>query len=120
MSHFSVIETIGYAYGKYLRIVAALLCIFVCIHMICRQISMICFIMDICIASIDPRKTAIWVAFMVMVYFALGGVRSVTNTDVLQGITCIAIIFFIVKLMFLKTDQSILEIVSCLYKKSLH
>ena len=117
MSHFSVIETIGYAYGKYLRMVAALFCIFISIYMICRQINMICFIMDICIESIDPRKVAIWVAFMVMAYSALGGICSVTNTDVLQGITCIAIIFFIVKLMFLKTNQSILEIVSFLYKK---
>ncbi|MGI2298390.1 sodium:solute symporter family protein [Candidatus Cardinium hertigii] len=117
MKHFSVIETIGKVYGQYPRVIAGLFCILYCIEVVFCQITSIYFIISICIDSVDPKCIGILVTLVVVLYAALGGIRSVTNSDMLQGIIFISIISLIARLMFLKTGQSILEVLSFLHKK---
>lgn len=117
MQHLSMPEMIGHAYGKYPRIIAALCCIISSIGLLIVQIDVIYFIIRICIDSMVPETITIWATLVLMAYATVGGIRSVTNTDVLQCITFIAIIFLIAKLMFVKTDKTILEIVSFLHKQ---
>ncbi|WP_250238220.1 hypothetical protein [Cardinium endosymbiont of Oedothorax gibbosus] len=66
----------------------------------------------------DRKTVTILSTLVLIVYATLGGIRSVTNTDVWQFITFIAIIFLIAKLMFIKTGKSVLEIVSLLQKQA--
>ena len=112
MQHLSIAGSIGSVYGKYPRIIVALLCICSSIAMVTLEINAISFIMSICISSIDPSVITILAALVLIFYATFGRIRSVTNTDVLQFITFTIIIFFIDKLMFIKTDKSFLEIIS--------
>ncbi|WP_250237830.1 sodium:solute symporter family transporter [Cardinium endosymbiont of Oedothorax gibbosus] len=114
IKHFSVSETIGHVYGKYPRVITALFIFVWCIGGISLQISTMCIVMSMFIESVDYRIMVILATFIFITYAALGGIRSVTNTDVLQFITFVIIIAFFAKLCFEKTGKSVVEVVSFL------
>ncbi|MGI2262411.1 sodium:solute symporter family transporter, partial [Candidatus Cardinium hertigii] len=84
MQHFSIADTIGSVYGKYPRIVIALVSICSGIVVIAAQITVMSQSIIICLRSIDPRVITIISTLLLIFYSTFGGVRSVTYTDVLQ------------------------------------
>lgn len=111
MHHLSIAETIGSVYGNYPRIITALLSIWYTISTLIFQINAISYIVTACLHSVDPNSMIVLAALVIITYAAFGGIRSVTNTDVLQFITFIIIIIIVAKLMFVKTGKSFLEII---------
>lgn len=116
MQHFSIAETIGSVYGKYPRVITALSSTIFVIGCVATQINLIYYIISICM-NIDSRTLTVLAALMVIAYTTFGGIRAVTNTDMLQFIIFSAIILLIAKLMFVKTGKSILGIISFLHKQ---
>lgn len=116
MQHFSIAETIGSVYGKYPRIITALYSTIQAVGTVAIEIKTISSIISICM-DIDSRTLTVLVALVVITYTTFGGIRAVTNTDMLQFIIYSAIILLIAKLMFVKTGKSVLEIVSFLHKQ---
>ncbi|MGI2298304.1 sodium:solute symporter family transporter [Candidatus Cardinium hertigii] len=113
MNHLSMPETIGKIYGKYARIITALSSICSAIAVISMQINAI----SMTISSIVPYSTRIITVLTTLIlifYSTLGGIRSVTFTDVLQFITFTVIIPLVAWFMFLKTEKSIFEIIHSL------
>ncbi|WP_419241663.1 sodium:solute symporter family protein [Cardinium endosymbiont of Nabis limbatus] len=117
MEHLSVAETIGSVYGKYPRIIAALLGICFSLGIVSIQINVMSSAITMCIDSIDPRMVTILATLILITYSIFGGVRAITITDILQFATFTIIIPLIIKLVFLKTDQSFLGVVSLLQKQ---
>lgn len=64
MQHLSIAGTIGSVYGKYPRIIVALLCIYVSIVTVAMEINTVSFMMSICISSIDPSIITILAALV--------------------------------------------------------
>lgn len=112
--HLSIAGTIGSVYGKYPRIIVALLATCSAISIVKDQINAISNIITICLDAINPTSITVLATLTLIFYATLAGMRSVTNTDVLQCITFVVIIALIAKLMFKKIDKPTLDIVSFL------
>ncbi|TSJ81407.1 MAG: sodium:solute symporter family protein [Candidatus Cardinium sp.] len=117
MTHFSIAETIGSVYGKYPRVIAALLSICFSIGVVAIQINVMSLAIGMCIESIDPRIVTVPATLILIVYSMFGGVRSVTITDILQFITIPIIILLIIKFVFVKIDKSFLEVALLIQKQ---
>ncbi|MCT4697146.1 hypothetical protein NLX65_02155 [Candidatus Cardinium sp. TP] len=117
MAHRSIAETIGSIYGTYPRIIVALLSICNAIFKVTFQSNVISSIVSTSMDAIHPDIIAVLAALVLIAYATLGGIRAITNTDVLQFITFVAIVFLLAKLMFVKTGKSVLEMVSFLQKQ---
>ncbi|AXI24251.1 Sodium:solute symporter family protein [Cardinium endosymbiont of Sogatella furcifera] len=117
IQHLSIAGTIGSIYGKYPRIIVALLATCSAISVVKDQINAISTMITICLDSINPTVITVLATLTLMLYATLGGIRSVTNTDVLQCITFVIIIALIAKLMFEKIDNPTLDIVSFLHNQ---
>ncbi|MEF2233322.1 sodium:solute symporter family protein [Candidatus Cardinium sp. TP] len=115
--HISLAETIGYVYGKYPRIITALLSIFYSICIITIQILAMSLVISMCVDSIDNRIIGSLATLILIAYTTFGGIRGVVSTDVLQFITFTIIICLIARLMFDKTGKSLLEIILFLKKQ---
>ncbi|MGI2257202.1 sodium:solute symporter family transporter [Candidatus Cardinium hertigii] len=89
MQHLSIAETLGNIYGKYPRIVAALVGICLNIVSITTQIRVTSQAISMCM-NIDHTYViyvSVIATFLFIFYSTYGGVRAVTYTDVLQFIT---------------------------------
>ncbi|MGI2298858.1 sodium:solute symporter family transporter [Candidatus Cardinium hertigii] len=120
MQHLSMVETLGHIYGKYPRIIAAVVCICGCIVTVTIQINIISQAIKICMnLSKLSYVVPVFATFLLIFYSIFGGVRAVTYTDVLQFITFSIIIPFLACFIFLKLEKPIFEIVPilCSYKK---
>lgn len=113
MKHLSLPETIGKVYGKYARITTALSSICSAITIISMQISAISMTIS-SIVSYSPNVITVSATLILIFYSTLGGIRSVTFTDVLQFITFTVIIPLVAWFMFLRTDKSIFEVIHSL------
>ncbi|MGI2257700.1 sodium:solute symporter family protein [Candidatus Cardinium hertigii] len=118
MQHLSMAETIGSMYGKYPRIIAALVGICVCIVAITGQINVISKAFKICLISIDPFTITILSTLLLIFYSSYGGVRAVTYTDVLQFITFSIIIPLLSWFMFVNVGKTVSEIVPILQSQT--
>ncbi|WP_223245671.1 sodium:solute symporter family transporter [Cardinium endosymbiont of Bemisia tabaci] len=114
MKHLSMAETIGSIYGKYPRIIAALVGICVCVVVITVQIKVMSNAFKICLNSIDPFTMTIFSTLLLIFYSSYGGVRAVTYTDVLQFITFSIIIPLLCWFIFIKVGKPVSEIVPML------
>ncbi|WP_342265741.1 sodium:solute symporter family transporter [Cardinium endosymbiont of Philonthus spinipes] len=115
LKHLSMAETIGSIYGKYPRIMVALVSVVGSVIAITMQISAMSKAITMCIDTADDRMAAIISTLVLIFYSAFGGVRAVTFTDVLQFITFAIIIPLLAWFMFIKTGKSTVEIISFLH-----
>ncbi|WP_223245920.1 sodium:solute symporter family protein [Cardinium endosymbiont of Sogatella furcifera] len=110
MGHLSLPETMGTIYGPYARIITGISSVCSAIAVIAIQISVI----SVTISTIFPYHSYIItvLATLILIFYStLGGIRSVTFTDVLQFITFTIIIPLVAWFMFLNTEKSIFEII---------
>ena len=116
MQNLSIAETMGNVYGKYPRIITALVGICMSIVTITMQIIAMVHAVSMCVDLdwFNPRIITIFAALILIFYSSFGGVRAVTFTDILQFVTFTIIIPFLAWLMFKKTDKSIVEVFSFL------
>ncbi|AXI24188.1 Sodium:solute symporter family protein [Cardinium endosymbiont of Sogatella furcifera] len=114
MNHLSMAETIGSIYGKYPRIMVALVSVCGAIIAITMQITAMSKAITMCIDTVNPNIAAMISTLVLIFYSTFGGVRAVTYTDVLQFITFSIIIPLLAWFMFIKTGKSTVEIVSFL------
>jgi len=114
MQHFSMSETIGAVYGKYPRAITALSCI--CLHtcVIAGQILAIFIAISMLVDSANRHITTTVATLIIITYAIHGGICSITTTNVLQFISFMIIILLLAKLMYIKTNKSIVEMVSLL------
>ncbi|MDN5247400.1 MAG: sodium:solute symporter family protein [Candidatus Cardinium sp.] len=110
LQHLSIAETMG-VYGKWPRVITALLTICNNIGVFSIQIQVMASSISMCIDSIHPNIIVILSTLVLITYTMLGGIRSVTITDVLQFVTFITIIALIAKLIFININKSTLEII---------
>ncbi|WP_342265566.1 sodium:solute symporter family transporter [Cardinium endosymbiont of Philonthus spinipes] len=118
MGHFSMAETIGSIYGKYPRVMAALVGICGSIVSITIQINVISKAIIMCLGAIDPRIPTIFATLLLIFYASFGGVRAVTFTDVLQFLTFSIIIPLLAWFVFVKVGKPVSEIVPILQNES--
>ncbi|MCT4696937.1 sodium:solute symporter family transporter [Candidatus Cardinium sp. TP] len=116
MQNLSIAETISNVYGKYPRIITALVGICTSIVSITMQIIVMVQSVSMCVDLdlFNARMVTIFAASILIFYSIFGGVRAVTFTDVLQFITFTIIIPFLAWFMFKKTGKSIVEVVALL------
>ncbi|MEF2229274.1 MAG: sodium:solute symporter family protein, partial [Candidatus Cardinium sp.] len=110
MKHLSLPETIGSIYGQYARIITGISSVCSAIAIIAIQINVI----SVTISSIVAYNSYIItvLATLILIFYStLGGIRSVTFTDVLQFVTFTIIIPLVAWFMFLNTEKSCLEII---------
>lgn len=117
MAHLSIAETLGSVYGKYTRVIAALFGICFSIGVVAIQINVMSSAIGMCIHSIDPRIVTILATLILIVYAMIGGIRSITITDILQFATFTIIMPLLIKFVFVKTGQSFLEVIWTLKKQ---
>ncbi|AWN81463.1 sodium:solute symporter family protein [Candidatus Cardinium hertigii] len=124
MQHLSVAESIGSIYGKGPRLVAALASTIACIIIIAMQIIAITRAIEMCInldnsgnAKIMQITLTVTATCILIFYSMLGGIRSVTFTDVLQFLIFTTVIpcttWFILK----ATNQPMIVGASSLYQE---
>ncbi|MGI2261748.1 sodium:solute symporter family protein [Candidatus Cardinium hertigii] len=118
MHHLSMAETIGSIYGKYPRVMAALVGICSCIAIVTGQILVISVAVKICLGSMDPCVITILSTCLLIFYSTYGSIRAVTYTDVLQFITFSIIIPLICWCMFVQVGKPISEIVVMLQSQT--
>ncbi|WP_243518977.1 MULTISPECIES: sodium:solute symporter family protein [unclassified Candidatus Cardinium] len=116
MKHLSLPETIGSIYGQYARMITAISAICSATAVIAIQIKAISMTMS-SIVTYNPHIIAVLATLILIFYSTLGGIRSVTCTDVLQFITFTIIIPLLAWFMFLKTEKSILDIINFIQHK---
>lgn len=114
MQHLSMAETIGYIYGTYPRIMAALVGISGCIIGITMQIAVMTQAINMCITLNNAYIIPILAAFLLIFYSAFGGIRAVTFTDVLQFLTFSMIIRLLAWFMFVKVGKPVSAILPML------
>lgn len=114
MSHLSLAETIGNVYGKYPRIIAALIGICSCMVIMIIQIKVISQVIGICCSWVDPRIVTLLVTLLLIFYATFGGIRAITFTNVLQCITFTIIIPLMSWFIFLKLAKPITGIFATL------
>ncbi|WP_342264949.1 sodium:solute symporter family protein [Cardinium endosymbiont of Philonthus spinipes] len=112
MHNLSIAETIGNVYGKYPRIITALVGICQSIIGIAMQIIAMVYMVSVCVGLnlVNSQIITILAALILIAYSVFGGVRAVTITDILQFITFTTIIPFLAWLMFKTTGKSIVEV----------
>ncbi|WP_419241351.1 sodium:solute symporter family transporter [Cardinium endosymbiont of Nabis limbatus] len=113
MHHLSMAETIG-IYGRYPRMVTALICVCGSIIVITSQITAMSQAIHMCLRSINPVIVTILSTLLLIFYSTFGGVRAVTFTDVLQFITFSIIIPILAWFMFVQAGKPVSEVVSLL------
>ncbi|WP_432466249.1 sodium:solute symporter family protein [Candidatus Cardinium hertigii] len=114
MQHLSIADTIGNVYGKYPRMITALLATSCAIGFVAIQINVMSSAIGMCMDAIDASMV-IFLATLVLVSYAIfGGMRTVIMTDLLQFVTFTIVIPLLIKFVFIKADKSFLEAISLL------
>lgn len=117
MQQLSMAETIGSIYGPYLRMITALLTIGCCIGIVAIQINVMSCSIGMCMDTTAPSILTVLATLTLISYAVFGGIRAITITDLFQLATFTIVIPFLLKLVFVKTDQSFLEIIRFLQKE---
>ncbi|WP_243017960.1 sodium:solute symporter family protein [Candidatus Cardinium hertigii] len=112
MYHISMPETMGRAYGKYTRVITALLSVGFSTTLIAAQVYIMSRVISICINSVNPLLITILAALMLVSYATFGGIRAVVFTDIWQWITFCCLICTLAWFMFKQTDRSFYEIIA--------
>lgn len=107
MDNCSIAETIGLAYGKWPRVIAALFASASLIFMLAIQINAIIKTCHTCIPiDVGHNVLAFVTVLMTILYTTFGGVISVTVTDVLQGLTFMLLIPYLACFIYNRVNQS--------------
>ncbi|AXI24285.1 Sodium:solute symporter family protein [Cardinium endosymbiont of Sogatella furcifera] len=110
--HISMPETMGRVYGKYPRMITALLSLCYSTVVIAMQIRIMCRGINICIDSASPLAITLLATFMLVTYALFGGIRAVVLTDIWQFITFSTVIALLAWFMFIQTDASFGETIT--------
>ncbi|WP_250238794.1 hypothetical protein [Cardinium endosymbiont of Oedothorax gibbosus] len=116
MQNLSIAETMGNVYGKYPRIITALVCIGQSIVGITMQIIAMVQAISMCV-DLDlfyAQMVTIFAALIFIFYSIFGGVHTVTITHILQFLIFTIIIPFLACFVLKKTGKSVIEVVSLL------
>ncbi|CDG49515.1 sodium:solute symporter family protein [Cardinium endosymbiont of Bemisia tabaci] len=113
MYHMSMPETMGRMYGKYTRMITALLSIPYLITFVTIQIKVMSQAINMCIASNSYIVTIVATTILCL-YTMFGGIHSVTITDVWQFIVFFSIILILTWLTFKHLNQPMVETISFL------
>ncbi|TSJ80566.1 MAG: HD domain-containing protein [Candidatus Cardinium sp.] len=114
MGHLSMAETLGSIYGKYPRIIAAVVGICTSVVIITGQITVMSKAISICISLVNPFVIPTLATLLLIFYSTFGGIRAITFTDVLQFLTFSVIIPLLAWFMFVKVGKPVAEIVPIL------
>ncbi|TSJ81357.1 MAG: HD domain-containing protein [Candidatus Cardinium sp.] len=114
MQHLSMAETIGSVYGRYTRVVVALSNVCVSIISLVTQITVTSKAISMCVDSFDSDMITVLATLILVSYSTLGGIRSVTFTDVIQFMTFSIVIPLLTWYMFRETSIPVCEMVSFL------
>ncbi len=106
MYHISMPETMGRVYGKYLRIITAVLNICYSTVVIAIQIHIMSQGISLCIYSYSPFLITMVTTLVLVTYAIFGGIRAVVLTDIWQCIIFSILICFLVWFMFKQTNAS--------------
>ena len=107
--HISMPETMGRAYGKYPRIITALLSICYSTAIIAMQVHIMSRSISMCIGSVSPLCITILTTLIFVTYATFGGIRAVVLTDIWQLITFSSLICLLAWFMFKKTELTFSE-----------
>ncbi len=110
MHHLSMTETIGSVYGKYPRVITALISICKCIISVTSQIIVTTESIAICVNFDNSRIITVLATLLLIFYSTSGGVRSITFTDILQFATFTIVIPLIGWFVFIKIGKPISEL----------
>ncbi|MGI2298455.1 sodium:solute symporter family protein [Candidatus Cardinium hertigii] len=116
MQHLSIAETIGNVYGQYLRMITALLTTSCCIGIVAIQINVMSCAIGMCMDRTNPSILTVLATLTLISYAVFGGIRAITITDLFQLATFTIVIPLLLKLVFVKTDQSFLVMIKVLQK----
>ncbi|MGI2299504.1 sodium:solute symporter family protein [Candidatus Cardinium hertigii] len=117
MEHLSTSETIGMIYGQYIRMVTALLTTGCCIGVVAIQINVMSCAIGMCMDTTTPSILTVLATLTLISYAVFGGIRAITITDLFQLATFTIVLPFLLKLLFVKIDQSFLEMIKFLQKE---
>ena len=109
-SHISMADTIGKVYGKIPRIITALATVCVVIVDVATQITVTSKILQTLISGVNPTILIVISASIVVLYSTLGGIQSVTITDILQCATFTIMIPCITYKVFHHTGMTLPQI----------
>ncbi len=110
--HISMPETMARVYGKYPRIITALMSVFLSITLVATQLHILSEVISSCINSVNPIFVTMLAAILLVVYTILGGSRAVVLTDIWQFITFVTLICLLGWFMFTQTGRSIKETIA--------
>lgn len=110
--HISMPETMGRVYGKYPRIITAVLSICYSTVVIAMQIRIMCRGISICVDTANPLYITILATLVLVTYAIFGGIRAVILTDIWQCITFSSLVCVLVWFMFKQTDGSFGEAIA--------
>ncbi|MGI2298638.1 sodium:solute symporter family protein [Candidatus Cardinium hertigii] len=113
MYHMSMPETMGRIYGRYPRMITALLSIPYLIAFVAIQIKVMSQAINICIPSNSYIVTIVATTILCL-YTMFGGIHAVTFTDVWQFIVFFCIILILTWLTFKHLNQPTVEIITFL------
>lgn len=108
--HISIASTIGYIYGKTPRIITALASVGASAASVAIQVTVTSRALQICISDVNPAILMVCSASIVVLYSALGGIRSVVITDIFQCAIFTIMVPYIAYKIFRHTGMAILEI----------
>jgi Na+/proline symporter len=86
LGDLSVADALGNLYGRYVRIIAAIAGIFLCIGIVALQFKVGASILGV-FFKIPSFYSVLLCALVVTIYSAFGGVKAVTFTDIIQFFT---------------------------------
>ncbi|AXI24268.1 Sodium:solute symporter family [Cardinium endosymbiont of Sogatella furcifera] len=118
MQHFSIAQTMGHVYGRYARIVTALVGTCRCIIIITMQITVMSRSITMCVHVDNPYLVPIFASLFLVFYSTFGGVRAVTFTDILQFLTFSIIIPLLTWFIFLKAGKPVSTIIPILHNQA--
>ncbi|TSJ80952.1 MAG: sodium:solute symporter family protein [Candidatus Cardinium sp.] len=104
--HISMPETMGRLYGKYPRIITALLSVCYSTVVIAMQIHIMAQGISMCIDSVSPLCITVVTTLLLVTYSIFGGIRAVILTDVWQCIIFSSLICVLAWFMFQQTNAS--------------
>lgn len=107
--HISMTETMGRVYGRYPRIITALLGCCHSITFVATQVYIISQVISGCISSVHPLIITILATVMLIAYTIFGGARAVVLTDIWQFSIFVVLLCLFAWFICIKTGRPLSE-----------
>jgi len=107
MSNLSIAETIGQVYGPMPRLLSGIASLAGSVTSLSIQLVVISNAITSCVQGVSSKQVIVAATVVLVIYSSLGGIRSVTLTDVFQLLSFSIILPLIAWFMFQKIDKPI-------------